>query len=119
MASGSAATSVLNAREVFTLSGPAVCGFASYTVNVSWGPLLKQFLAENVTIGSEARLWLRDRGPGPDGSGVSFLAALMREVPVPGLAELAPEECPDGLLPAVRRACEALPWVRLTLYALV
>lgn len=101
-----APTSVFNVRKVFTLSVPPVCGLGGCTLNASWGPLLSQFLTEKVSMGSEARLWLRDRGPGPDGIGVSFLAALM---PVPGLAELAPEECPDGLLPAVRWAREPQP----------
>lgn len=107
MASGSAAltSGTFAAREIFTLSVPTDFCSDGYTLVVSWTSLVLHFLGDDVSLGSEARLWLRDRGPGTS-NGVSFFAAILREVPVPGLAEVAPEECPDGLVPEVRSGRE-------------
>ena len=105
-----AASPLSSLGDCFTLHSPTMMHRAAsdggWTVHMSWSALTQAFTAYDygaADLRPDARVWLRHLGPE---SGVSLFAALMRELPVPGLAELAPESCPDGLLPEVRRARE-------------
>ena len=98
--------------DAFTLRVPAPDGSEGTTIDrLPFQDLVRAVFEAVLKAGSDARLWLREHGPGPD-NGVPFFAAMLGEVAVPGLADVA-SDCPDGVLPSSVRSRASrgpLPW---------